>query len=76
MLLARSRIVRPPFVYAAIGLPERLVQLRSRRMERLYARALGAASTIVAYSEHEADVLPAGFGRGEWARGSSSSRSG
>jgi glycosyltransferase involved in cell wall biosynthesis len=26
-------------------------------MERLYARALGAASTIVAYSEHEADVL-------------------
>ena len=57
MLLARSRILRPPFVYAAIGLPERLVQLRSQRMERLYARALGAASTIVAYSENEADVL-------------------
>jgi len=33
------------------------VQLRSKRMERLYARALGAASTIVAYSEHEAEVL-------------------
>ena len=62
MLLARSSIVRPPFVYAAIGLPERLVQLRSQRMERLYARALGAAYTIVAYSEHEADVL------GRWLR--------
>ena len=54
--------MRPPFVYAAIGLPERLVQLRSQRMERLYARALGAAYTIVAYSEHEADVL------GRWLR--------
>jgi glycosyltransferase involved in cell wall biosynthesis len=57
MLLSRGRVVRPPFVYAAIGLPERLVQLGSSRMERLYARALGAAATIVAYSEHEADVL-------------------
>jgi glycosyltransferase involved in cell wall biosynthesis len=57
MLLARARVVRPPFVYTAIGLPERLVQLRSRRMERLYAQALGAASAVVAYSEHEADVL-------------------
>jgi glycosyltransferase involved in cell wall biosynthesis len=57
MLLARGRVVRSPFVYTAIGLPERLVQLRSRRMERLYAQALGAASGIVAYSGHEADVL-------------------
>jgi glycosyltransferase involved in cell wall biosynthesis len=57
MLLARGHVVRPPFVYAAIGLPERLVQLRSQRMERLYARALGAGATIVAYSEHEADEL-------------------
>jgi glycosyltransferase involved in cell wall biosynthesis len=57
MLLARGRVVRPPFVYAAIGLPERLVRLRSGRMERHYARALGAASAIVVYSEHEADVL-------------------
>ena len=59
MLLARARAVRPPFVYVAIGLPERLARLRSRRMERLYARALGAAAAIVAYSEHEADVLSA-----------------
>ena len=57
MLLAQARVVRPPFVYSAIGLPERLVQLRSGRMERLYARALGSASALVAYSEHEADVL-------------------
>jgi glycosyltransferase involved in cell wall biosynthesis len=57
MLLARARVVRTPFVYTAIGLPERLVQLRSPRMERLYAQALGGASSVVAYSEHEADVL-------------------
>lgn len=57
MLLARGRLVRAPFVYTAIGLPERLVQLRAGRMERLYAQALGAASGIIAYSRHEADVL-------------------
>ena len=57
MLLARARLVRRPFVYAAIGLPERLVHLRSARMQRLYARALGSASAVVAYSEHEADAL-------------------
>lgn len=57
MLLARAHALRPPLVYAAIGLPERLERLRSRRIELLYARALGAASAIVAYSRHEADVL-------------------
>ena len=57
MLLARGRLVRSPFVYTAIGLPERLVQLRPGRMERLYAGALACASAIVAYSEHEADAL-------------------
>ena len=57
MLLAQARVVRTPFVYVAIGLPERLVRLRSGRMERLYARALGGASTIVTYSEHEAGVI-------------------
>ena len=61
-LLAQARVVRPPFVYAAIGLPERLARLRPGRMERLYARALGSASAVVAYSEHEADVL------GRWLR--------
>jgi len=57
ILLARARVLRAPFVYAAIGLPERLERLRSKRMERLYARALGAAAAIVAYSAHEAEVL-------------------
>ncbi len=57
MLLARARVVRPPFVYVAIGLPERLARLRTTRMERLYARALGSAATIVAYSRHEADAI-------------------
>ena len=62
MILARSRLVRTPFVYVAIGLPERLVQLRSSRVRRCYARALGEAATIVAYSEYEADVI------GSWLR--------
>ena len=59
MLLGQARVARSPFVYAAIGLPERLGELRSSRMEQLYARALGAASSIVAYSRHEADVISA-----------------
>lgn len=59
MLLARYGLVRRPFVYTAIGLPERLVQLRSARIEQLYARALAGASAIVVYSEHEASVLAA-----------------
>lgn len=57
MLLARVGVVRSPFVYAAIGLPERLARLRSARMERLYAGALGAATAIVAYSLHEAETI-------------------
>lgn len=69
MLLARARVARPPFVYVAIGLPERLAQLRSARMQRLYARALGAASAVLAYSEHETDVLRQWLGeRGVRAR--------
>jgi len=32
----RARVVRRPFAYVAIGLPERLARLRSARMERLY----------------------------------------
>jgi glycosyltransferase involved in cell wall biosynthesis len=59
MLLARASIVRPPFVYVAIGLPERLARLRTARMERLYARALGSAAAIVAYSRFEADAIDA-----------------
>jgi glycosyltransferase involved in cell wall biosynthesis len=63
LLLKRARLLRPPLVYAAIGLPERLEKLRGKRMRRLYARALGTSRAVVAYSEHEADVLRA------WLRG-------
>jgi len=57
MLLARAGRLRPPLVYVAIGLPERLAQLRSERMRRLYASALGACESVIAYSEHEAGEL-------------------
>jgi glycosyltransferase involved in cell wall biosynthesis len=57
ILLKRAGRLRPPLVYAAIGLPERLAQLRSARMRRLYASALGSCSAVIAYSEHEADDL-------------------
>ena len=63
MLLARARVIRTPFVYVAIGLPERLARLRSPRVESVYAKALGHASSVVAYSEHEADSLR------DWLRG-------
>src|SRR5687767_5013740 len=57
LLLARSGRVRPPLVYVAIGLPERLERLRSQRMRRLYANALGSSAAVLAYSEHEVDEL-------------------
>jgi glycosyltransferase involved in cell wall biosynthesis len=57
MLLKRAGVVRTPLVYVAIGLPERLERLRSERMRRLYATALGSSASLVAYSEHEADEL-------------------
>ena len=53
-LLKRSGLLRAPLVYAAIGLPERLAQLRGKRMRRLYTSALRTAHTVVAYSEEEA----------------------
>jgi glycosyltransferase involved in cell wall biosynthesis len=57
MLLARARAVRTPFVYVAIGLPERLARLASPRMERLYASALGKAAAVLTYSDREAEAL-------------------
>ena len=69
MLLARARVVRTPFVYVAIGLPERLARLRSRRVETAYAKALALAASVVAYSEHEAEVITKWLrDRGEDAR--------
>ncbi len=57
MLAKRANRLRPPLVYAAIGLPERLGRLRGERIRRLYASALGSTAAVVAYSEHEANVL-------------------
>jgi glycosyltransferase involved in cell wall biosynthesis len=57
MLLKRSGRLRPPLVYVAIGLPERLVQLRSRRMQRLYVEALSSCDVVLAYSEKEAEDI-------------------
>jgi glycosyltransferase involved in cell wall biosynthesis len=57
MLLKRIGLVRPPLVYVAIGLPERLARLRSKRMQRLYASSLASCAAVVAYSEHETEVL-------------------
>jgi glycosyltransferase involved in cell wall biosynthesis len=64
ILLKWARLLRPPLVYAAIGLPERLVQLRGGLMRHLYARALRTAHTIVAYAEGEADWLRKWLGPG------------
>jgi glycosyltransferase involved in cell wall biosynthesis len=57
ILLKRARLVRPPIVYTAIGLPERLVQLRGERVRRLYGRALRGCRAIVSYAPSEADRL-------------------
>ena len=59
MLLNRAGRVRPPLVYVAVGLPERLARLRNERMRRLYARALASSAAVLAYSEFEAEELRA-----------------
>ena len=59
MLARRTGRLRPPLVYTAIGLPERLAQLRSKRMERLYARALAECAAVLAYSAREAADIDA-----------------
>jgi len=56
-LLARSGLVRPPIVYAAIGLPERLAQLRSERARQLYRGAFRRLHAIVAYGAGEVSAL-------------------
>src|SRR5919204_2168653 len=62
LLLKRARLIRPPLVYASIGLPERLARPRNERMRRLYRDALRSAETIVAYAPGEADHLRAWIG--------------
>jgi glycosyltransferase involved in cell wall biosynthesis len=56
VLLFRAGLVRPPIVYAAIGLPERLAQL-SARAHRFYLGGYRRLHTIVAYGWGEVDAL-------------------
>lgn len=63
-LVARAGLVRPPIVYAAIGLPERLEQLRTRSLRRLYRGAYRRLHTVVAYGAGEVDALRAWLGPG------------
>ncbi|HEY8776045.1 MAG TPA: glycosyltransferase family 4 protein [Gaiellaceae bacterium] len=62
ILLKQAGLVRPPLVYVSIGLPERLAQLRSDRMQRLYARALRGTQAIVAYAKSEVGQLSGWLG--------------
>jgi glycosyltransferase involved in cell wall biosynthesis len=55
VLLKRMGLVRPPIVYVAVGLPERLVQLR--RLHGLYRRSLRDTVAVVSYAESEVDWL-------------------
>lgn len=61
VLLKRFRLVRPPLLYIAVGLPERLVQLR--RFRSLYRRSLRGAR-IVSYAESEVRWLRDWIGTG------------
>ena len=63
-LLGRLGRVRPPVVYAAIGLPERLEQLRGPAARRLFAEAFRRLHTIAAYGWGEVDELRAWLGDG------------
>lgn len=56
-LLERARVVRTPFVYASIGLLERIEQLRTPVARRVYRRAIGSAAVVVAYGHAEAHAL-------------------
>ena len=59
ILLKRAGLVRRPVVYTAIGLPERLVQLRGERMRRLYrGGARAERHAIVAYCRERGSVAP------------------
>ena len=57
VLLSRAGVVRTPVVYTAIGLPERLVQLRGDRVRRLYRDALRRTRALISYAQSEAEWL-------------------
>ena len=56
-LLGRLGRVKRPVVYAAIGLPERLAQLRGVPAKRLFKEAFRKLHTIVAYGSGEVEDL-------------------
>jgi glycosyltransferase involved in cell wall biosynthesis len=56
-LLGRLGRVKPPIVYAAIGLPERLAQLRGAAARRVFADAFRRLDTVVAYGWSEVEEL-------------------
>src|SRR6185503_6605356 len=64
VLLKRYGLVRRPIVYAGVGLPERLVQLRNRPMRRLFRRSLRGTAALVVHAESEADWLREWVGSG------------
>ena len=63
-LLAGAGVVRTPIVYASIGLPERLEQLRTAAARRLFARSYRKLHTIVAYGHGEVEALRSWLGDG------------
>jgi len=63
-LLAGRGLIRTPIVYAAIGFPERLAQLRSARGHRTFVDAYRRLHTIVAYGAGEVDALRDWLGEG------------
>jgi glycosyltransferase involved in cell wall biosynthesis len=63
-LLGRLGRVKVPVVYAAIGLPERLDQLRGPAAPRLFVDAFRRLHTIVAYGWGEVEELRAWVGPG------------
>ena len=63
-LLGRFGRVKPPVVYGAIGLPERLAELRGRPAKLLFAQAFGRLDTIVAYGWGEVEELRSWLGDG------------
>jgi glycosyltransferase involved in cell wall biosynthesis len=63
-LLAELGVVRRPIVYTAVGLPERLVQLRGKPARRLYRRALRRTRVILSYAESEVAWLRDWLGPG------------
>src|SRR5207247_4286378 len=57
VLLKAARGLRPPLVYASIGLSERLGRRHGDRRLRILRGAFRSARALVTYSTHEADVL-------------------